>query len=331
MKLHVKSKITIMILIGLSLTSFEVSAQVKLEVGHSALGEIDQGVEGAYLLPEQITLVQSGPDSFESDDTHQSASVINISDPEAQSHNFHDRGDQDWVKFYAVVGKTYLITVDYPEPRCDAVLMVYDRDGASQLSAVDHSGYGEGESTFWTCPADGIYYVMVKQYNESDFGLSTGYYLRVGQLFAFPLGYIKGKVSDALGAGISGAILRSNILNGTALTTPEGYYLMCLPAGTYTVTAEAQGFSPQSRSGITVNMQTTTNLNFSLSAKKGDINRDRNVDIADLIIALRSLVGLETTGLIRDDYVASGADVNGDNKVGMQEAIYILQDLSELR
>lgn len=110
---------------------------------------------------------------------------------------------------------------------------------------------------------------------------------------------------------------------------------MWLPAGTYTVTAQAQGFVPQSRSGTKVNPLGTTNLNFSLSSlpggKKGDINNDNNVDLTDPIIVLKALSGQNTTGLIRDDYASSGADVNGDNKVGIQEAIYILQELSGLR
>ena len=114
------------------------------------------------------------------------------------------------------------------------------------------------------------------------------------------------------------------------MTTPEGYYLVCLPAGTYTVTVEAEGFRPISYSGITVNELGTSNLSFSLS-KKCDINKDNNVDLTDLIIVLRALTGQETMGLIGDGYASSGADVNGDNKAGMEEAIYILQKLSELR
>ncbi len=105
---------------------------------------------------------------------------------------------------------------------------------------------------------------------------------------------------------------------------------MCLPAGTYTVTIEAEGFPPKSYSGITVNELGTSNLSFSLS-KKGDINKDNNVDLTDLILVLKVLSGQNTTGLIRNDYAASGADLNGDNKVGMQEAIYILQKLSGMR
>ena len=176
---------------------------------------------------------------------------------------------------------------------------------------------------------------MVKQYLDTDFGSDTGYDLKVYRPIAAKPGFIKGRIADALDVGISGAVLRSSIVNATAMTTPGGYYLMCLPAGTYTVTAQAQGYSDQSHSGIAVNELSTTNLNFSLpslsGAKKGDINKDNNVDLTDLILVLKALTGVQTTGLVRDDYAASGADVNGDNKVGIEEAIYILQELSGLR
>ena len=307
--------------------------------------------ENAYSLPKESILTQeSGPDRFENDDTHLSASVIRVEDF-AQRHNFHDRGDQDWVKFYAVAGRLYLIEADFLQSRCDAVIVLYDRDGVTRLTNPDppynegdSGSYGGTESIYWNCPVDGFYYVMVKQHTQTDFGSDTGYDLGVRYPF-YPIilgpGYIKGKISDALDVGVGGAVLRSNIVSGTAtttlagtgVTTTGGYYLMLLPAGTYTVTAEAQGFLSQSRSGITVNVDSTTKLNFSLlpEAKKGDINNDNKIDLADLIIVLRSLTGLETTGLIRDNYAAAGVDVNGDNKVGIEEAIYILQEVSGLR
>lgn len=311
--------------------------------------------EGIYSLPKQTALTQElGPDRFEDDDNHLSASVIHVEDDEAQRHNFHNPGDQDWVKFYAVAGRRYLIKVLNLQSWCDAVVVLYDRDGITRLTNSDppyfegdNGFYGGDELITWDCPADGIYYVMVREYfTDTDFGSDTGYDLRVDYPFfslAEAPGFLKGKISDALDVGVSGAFLRSNILNstditnpdGTAITTPEGYYLMWLPAGTYTVTAQAQGFVPQSRSGTKVNPLGTTNLNFSLSSlpggKKGDINNDNNVDLTDPIIVLKALSGQNTTGLIRDDYASSGADVNGDNKVGIQEAIYILQELSGLR
>ena len=62
----------------------------------------------------------------------------------------------------------------------------------------------------------------------------------------------------------------------------------------------------------------------------GDINNDGSVDLADLMVALQCLSGVDMSGMIRADYAGSGADVNGDNKVGMEEAVYILRYVSGL-
>lgn len=54
----------------------------------------------------------------------------------------------------------------------------------------------------------------------------------------------------------------------------------------------------------------------------GDVNGDKEVNLEDIIITLNLLTNRTTTGVQR------GADVNGDGRIGGQEAIYILQDVS---
>ena len=58
-------------------------------------------------------------------------------------------------------------------------------------------------------------------------------------------------------------------------------------------------------------MYTFTPVNFS---EGGDVT------LADLIIALKVLVGLET-----DAFVSESMNVNAGNKVGLEEVIYILK------
>ncbi len=53
-------------------------------------------------------------------------------------------------------------------------------------------------------------------------------------------------------------------------------------------------------------------------------------DLVDAIIALQTLTG-QNPPQLRTDYVASGVDVNGNNRVGIEELIYILQEEAELR
>ena len=57
----------------------------------------------------------------------------------------------------------------------------------------------------------------------------------------------------------------------------------------------------------------------------GDINGDTVVDLADGILALKIMGGMDP------EDAKSNADVNGDDKIALQEAIYILQKVSGLR
>jgi parallel beta-helix repeat protein len=65
----------------------------------------------------------------------------------------------------------------------------------------------------------------------------------------------------------------------------------------------------------------------SISDLKGDLNGDFEIDFDDAMIAFKALVNLEPGA--REDYISSGVDVNGDNKIGSEELIYIMQQLSK--
>jgi len=63
----------------------------------------------------------------------------------------------------------------------------------------------------------------------------------------------------------------------------------------------------------------------ALSVAAGDVNGSGDPDLADAILTLQVLSGLNPPN------VNIGADVNGDNKIGLEEVIYILQKAAELR
>jgi len=65
-------------------------------------------------------------------------------------------------------------------------------------------------------------------------------------------------------------------------------------------------------------------------AIKGDIDGLNGVTLADAILALKVISGLSPAG-IRANYASSGADVNGDGKIGMAEVLYILQIVAGMR
>jgi len=57
--------------------------------------------------------------------------------------------------------------------------------------------------------------------------------------------------------------------------------------------------------------------------KPGDFNRDGNTDLADAIIALQICTGIKPTVSINKT-----AEVNGDARIGVEDAIYILQQIA---
>lgn len=57
-----------------------------------------------------------------------------------------------------------------------------------------------------------------------------------------------------------------------------------------------------------------------------DLNGDSRVDLADAILALQVLAGMQpaVTG-------SNEADVNGGGRIGLEEAIYVIQKAAGLR
>ena len=62
----------------------------------------------------------------------------------------------------------------------------------------------------------------------------------------------------------------------------------------------------------------------------GDLNGDGEANLTDAILALKVLSGIDTYGLIRPDYDFR-VDADGDDRIGLAEAILGLQVAAELR
>ena len=73
-------------------------------------------------------------------------------------------------------------------------------------------------------------------------------------------------------------------------------------------------------------MKKNFGLEYDPSGFLGDIDGDHVVDLADAILALKVASGVDTAG----ENVTVDADVNGDGKIGLEEAIYVLQAVAEL-
>ena len=95
--------------------------------------------------------------------------------------------------------------------------------------------------------------------------------------------------------------------------------------------------TPRASCTLTVRFEPTTadpfNDSFDIPSDDPDedpvtvnVNGDGNVDLADAILALQVIAGIEPTTPVYKE-----ADVNGDGRIGIEEVIYILQKVSGLR
>lgn len=100
----------------------------------------------------------------------------------------------------------------------------------------------------------------------------------------------------------------------------EAIYSKFTISGTYSITVYAVDtlgvYSIPKTTTVTQNVGTST---------KGDLNGDTLIDLSDAIIALKVLT--ESSVYMRPDYIDSGIDVHGDDRVGITELVYILRNI----
>jgi hypothetical protein len=72
-------------------------------------------------------------------------------------------------------------------------------------------------------------------------------------------------------------------------------------------------------------------VTLTIAVPTGELSGDRRVTLADAILALKVLAGLDTTGAIRADYISTKADVRGEGKVTMADPVFILRSVADLK
>jgi hypothetical protein len=78
---------------------------------------------------------------------------------------------------------------------------------------------------------------------------------------------------------------------------------------------------------VTFSSSTMVTVTGGTSAVKlGDVNDDEIIDLADAILALQVV-----SGITPSEDVYYEADVNGDDRIGLEEVIHVIQYLAELR
>ncbi len=143
----------------------------------------DPAVYGAYTsYGLRVHTFTPAPDGKEEDDSPDDAKLLALGT--SYRHAFHDRGDEDWARFTATGGKSYIVEVPFAGPYCHPLIQLYD-SGEQALWPVE----SQGQPVAWTAPATAVYYVRVKSEDPATFGPGTQYDLRVRSFTPAPDAY----------------------------------------------------------------------------------------------------------------------------------------------
>jgi hypothetical protein len=116
-------------------------------------------------------------DSFEDDDGCYVASAL-ATGAAPQLHTFHDRGDQDWVKFTAVANKTYIIEVNGLSDKTRATIALHDACDAP-FSGQGSNAFGTTVRLEWDSRKFGDFYLKFQQFDPTVFGSEVKYTVKV--------------------------------------------------------------------------------------------------------------------------------------------------------
>ena len=118
-------------------------------------------------------------DNYEDDDACSRATLLPTTGAE-QLHDFHDVGDQDWVRFTAQAGKTYIVEVENTGSQADAVITLYDVCDLPATANGDNA-FGNSVRLEWDAVKNGDYFIKLQQLDPSFAGSETNYVIAVAE------------------------------------------------------------------------------------------------------------------------------------------------------
>lgn len=119
----------------------------------------------------------SAGDAYEEDDTCSAARLIETTGVQ-QNHTFHDVGDRDWLRFAAVVNKSYIIEIRNVGADADAIVNLYD-SCTDALQAQGTNAFGSTVRLEWDSTRNGDYYLEIQQFDPTLAGAGTDYTISV--------------------------------------------------------------------------------------------------------------------------------------------------------
>ncbi len=101
-------------------------------------------VFAAFLVSSPAISAAAEPDDYESDNSYDTANIIILNSDTPQPRNFHEAGDQDWVKFFGLAEERYRIRATNTG-ETDIAIWLYGTDGHTLLEKEDYGAGGEEE------------------------------------------------------------------------------------------------------------------------------------------------------------------------------------------
>ena len=180
----------------------------------------------AFLASSPAISAAAEPDDYESDNSYDTANIIILNSDTPQPHNFHEAGDQDWVKFFGLAGKAYHITASNTG-NADIIIRLCGTDGRTVLKKKDGGLEGEDESlSSDPLPQDGIFYVMLSDVSAAS-DEDKGYELTALLSEAPQAVPFDGSVRDAFSDNPLGDTMIRSTQNFTALSeNGDGAFVM---------------------------------------------------------------------------------------------------------
>ena len=116
-------------------------------------------------------------DIYEPDNDWQSASGV-YTQGDVQVHSFHQKNDRDFVRLDVRRGARLNISTTDLAPHVDTTLLLYERDGVTQLAYNDDDpATAPASRLIWIAPETGSYYLQIASFDPDGVGCHATYNL----------------------------------------------------------------------------------------------------------------------------------------------------------
>jgi len=228
-----------------------------------------KNMEGILSQPESLSIInRQGADIYESDNSFDDASVIDIDNAVSQIHNFHKEDDEDFVTFYALKNQVYTIEVESFEP--DENINIYIRlyIDKKYIKSFTTANYKKKYSFDWTCTIEGQCHLKLMHPETTSFKNNTGYTISIKSNNAAMPCFIQGVISNYYSEQIiSGAFITTDRPNISAISKSDkkpNYLIVCSDAGSLTLFVNAEGYI-QTTKAIQIEALEKKIINFQLT------------------------------------------------------------------